>query len=68
MTKLDWNGQNLYTYGVTSGMEIDFTGMEIFTNLKQVTIEQLFKGESITANIGIVKIRIYSLCFRMLKN
>ena len=38
VTKLDWNGQNLYTYGVTSGMEIDFTGMEIFTNLKQVTI------------------------------
>ena len=44
VTKLDWNGQNLYTYGVTSGMEIDFTGMEIFTNLKQVTIEQLFQG------------------------
>ena len=37
VTKLD-------TYGVTSGMEIDFTGMEIFTNLKQVTIEQLFQG------------------------
>ena len=44
VTKLDWNEQNLYTYGVTSGMEIDFTGMEVFTNLKQVTIEQLFQG------------------------
>ena len=44
VTKLDWNEQNLYTYGVTSGMEIDFTGMEIFTNLKQVTMEQLFQG------------------------
>ena len=44
VTKLDWNGQNLYTYGVASGMEIDFTGMEVFTNLKQVTMEQLFQG------------------------
>ncbi len=44
VTKLDWNEQNLYTYGVTSGMEIDFTGMEVLQILNRLQLNSLFQG------------------------
>ena len=45
--------------------KLDWRFLQILNRLQ---LNSFFKGESITANIGIVKIRIYSLCFRMLKN
>lgn len=45
VTKLDWNGQNLYTYGVTPGMEIDFTEWRFLQILNRLQLNSFFKGK-----------------------